>query len=204
MTAAAPTLESKKRSPQCHPLKDRKDDCYPTAPEAVHALLAVEAVPDVIWEPACGPGAIVNVLRASGRTVLATDLVDYGLEDSQSRIDFLMDLRAPPGVQAIITNPPNKLATEFAEHALRLCPLVMMLQPITFLGAEERTELLEGGALARVHVFKRRLPMMHRLGWQGRKNTSQVIYAWFVWDRCHSGPTIIDRIDWKKLNEAAA
>ena len=85
---------------------------------------------------------IVNLLRVSGRIVHATDLVDYGLEDSTSRIDFLMERRAPPGTQAIVTNPPNKLATEFAEHALLLCPRVMLLQPIQFLGSAKRTPIL--------------------------------------------------------------
>ena len=31
-----------------------------------------------LWEPACGPGAIVGVLRAAGHTVIATDLNDWG------------------------------------------------------------------------------------------------------------------------------
>ena len=190
--AAAP-----KRSPQRHALKNRKDDCYETAPQAVRALLKVEQVPGDAWDPCCGPGAIVNVLRASGRIVHATDLVDYGLADSTSRVDFLMEWRAPEGTQAIITNPPNKLATEFAVHALRLCPRVMLLQPLTFLGAAKRTHLFESGTLACVHVFKRRLPMMHRLGWSGRKNSSQIVYAWFVWNREHCGPTIFHRIDYE-------
>jgi hypothetical protein len=65
-----------------------------------------------------------------------------------------MEVRAP---EAIITNPPNKLSSAFTEHALALCPLVMLLQPVQWLGAEKRTRIF--GALARVHVFKRRLPM---------------------------------------------
>jgi hypothetical protein len=36
--------------------------------------------------------------------------------------------------------------------------------------------------------------MMHRRGWHGAKASSQVPYAWFVWDREHRGPTILDRI----------
>ena len=136
------------------------------------------------------------MLRATGRVVHATDLVDYGLTDSLSRVDFLMEWRTPPGVEAIITNAPNKLATEFAEHALQLCPRLMLLQPVQWLGAEKRKRLFEGGALARVHVFRSRLPMMHRRGWTGPKNSSQNYYAWYVWDRGHNGPTILDRIDY--------
>ena len=46
------------------PLSERGDDLYQTPPEAVHALLRVERLPSIIWEPACGPGAIVRILRS--------------------------------------------------------------------------------------------------------------------------------------------
>lgn len=64
------------------PLSERGDDLYETPDVAVHALLRVEKLPEVIWEPACGPGRIVNVLRTAGHKVYATDLVNYGLDDS--------------------------------------------------------------------------------------------------------------------------
>lgn len=80
-----------------------------------------------VWEPACGPGAIVSVLRASGRRVVATDLVDYGCPDSEGRRDFLMEMSAPAGVEAIVTNPPFKLAEEFVTRARQLVPRVYML-----------------------------------------------------------------------------
>jgi hypothetical protein len=175
----------------------RGNDCHETPAEAVHPLLKVETISDPVWEFACGPGAIVLELRASGRTVIATDLVDYGCPDSESGIDFLMQWRAPPGVELALTNPPNKLATEFVAHALKLVPKVITLHPVQFLAAEKRDSII--GALARVHVFRRRLPMMHRLGWDGPKSTSQVPYAWFCWERDHVGPALLDRIDWSAL-----
>jgi hypothetical protein len=58
-------------------LVDRGHDCYETAPGVVLALLRAEQIPPMVWEPACGPGAIVRVLRAAGHTVVATDLVDH-------------------------------------------------------------------------------------------------------------------------------
>lgn len=42
-----------------------------------------------------------------------------------------------------------------------------------------------------------RLPMMHRAGWGGPKTSSSIAFAWFVWDRNHSGPTILSRISWE-------
>ena len=44
-----------------HALADRGHDLYETPPEAVLALLSAERLPQIIWEPACGPGAIVGV-----------------------------------------------------------------------------------------------------------------------------------------------
>jgi|SRR5262252_370049 len=179
------------------PLKERRGDCYDTPAVAVHALLKVETLPRIIWEPACGIGNIVEVLRAAGHAVIATDLNDRGCPHSQSRIDFL--LRCPSrNVQAIVTNPPFQLAEEFVEIALARAPLVVMLLRLAFMESERRSNILEGRGLARVHVFRRRLPMMHRAGWEGKKANSGMAFAWFVWDRNYHGPTTIDRISWEK------
>jgi hypothetical protein len=52
-----------------HPLSQRGHDLYETTPEATHALLKAERLPLNLWEPACGPGAIVRVLRGAGHQV---------------------------------------------------------------------------------------------------------------------------------------
>jgi hypothetical protein len=185
-------------------LKERGDDLYESPPEAIHALLAVEQLPEAIWEPACGPGSIVRVLRSVGHRVYATDLVDYGLEDSESGIDFLMEQAPGFYIGAIITNPPFKLADQFVAHALTLCPKVIMLLRLTFIESAKRSAILDSGLLARIHVFRNRLPMMHRAGrgTQVAKSSSNAIaYAWFVWDIGHKGPTEIRRISWTKTND---
>jgi hypothetical protein len=182
-----------------HAMKVRRDDLYETPPEAVTALLRAEKIPDVVWEPACGPGSIVRVLRASGRQVYATDLVDYESPDQDCNgWDFLMEKQVPIGAQAIITNPPYKLAGQFATHALMLCPKVVMLLRLAFLESEGRSSILDGGFLARVYPFRDRLPMMHRDGWEGKKSTNTIAFAWFVWDKNHTGPTELHRISWRR------
>jgi hypothetical protein len=181
------------------PLSERNDDLYETPPEAVRALLAVEQIPaGAIWEPACGPGAIVRVLREAGHRVYATDLVDYDSPDQDTaRVDFLIEQQAPDfHIGSIITNPPYKLASHFVRHALLLAPRVIMLLRLAFLESDRRSSILDGGQLARVHVFRNRLPMMHRAGWDGLQASSSIAFAWFVWDRLHSGPTQLDRISW--------
>jgi hypothetical protein len=181
---------------------DRGNDLYETPPVAVHALLRCEDLPQMIWEPACGPGSIARTLRAAGKTVIASDLVDYESPDQDhAGWDFLFEQSAPLGVEAIVTNPPFKNANEFAAHALTLCPRVVMLLRLAFLESTRRSQILDGGALARVHVFKNRLPMMHRDG-QGiaptdKQSSSALAFAWFVWDRNHSGPTELRRVSWE-------
>jgi hypothetical protein len=177
------------------PHAERGLDLYETPEAAVHALLRGWAFIGPIWEPACGPGAIVRVLRAFDYDVVATDIEDYGCPGARGGIDFLMQAQAPAGVKNIITNPPYRLANKFVRHALELVPRVAMLLPLRFLESSGRNDILDGGTLAHVFVFRNRLPMMHRAGWHGpRIKTGAIAFAWFVWAREHRGPTTIERI----------
>ena len=177
-----------------HRHEDRGPDNYSTPACAVQALLRVEQLPVKIWEPAAGYGSIVMALRAARHDVIASDLRDWNLPSCATGVDFLTVHRAPHGVECIVTNPPYKLAGQFVEHALDLVPLVIMLLRLAFLESERRSSILESGELARVHVFRHRLPMMHRHDWAGRKASSSIPFAWFVWDRCHDGPATLHRI----------
>lgn len=182
-----------------HSLADRGDDFYATPPEAVAALLAVERkwMPrGVIWEPACGDGAIVLPMRAAGFNVFASDLVDRGCPNSEI-LDFVEGNLPIGRHDAIITNPPFKLAREFVDRSLVRVPYVAMLLRLAFLEGNARKPWFESSSLARVHVSSRRLPMMHRYGWEGPKSTSAVCHAWFVWDKRHEGRPQIQWFDWK-------
>jgi len=180
--------------------KNRKADCYETPPVAVEALLKNAWIPKKVWEPCCGSGNIVNVLRASGRECIGSDLNDYGDPTHFYGRDFLMERKAPDGCQAIVTNPPFMLAHEFVRHALTLVPSVMMLLRLAFFESERRKDILDGAGLARILVFSKRLPMMHRKGWEGRKANSGMAFAWFIWelDWYDGGRTEIERISWER------
>jgi len=178
-----------------HTYKERGDDAYFTPTVAVEALLQVEKLPEKIWEPACGSGNIVKVLRAHGHTVYASDLHDYGC--GQSDVDFLTTDAIPPA-QAIVTNPPFKLIQKFVERALQLSPLTIVLARLAFYESERRSKLLEQSGLRTIHVFRNRLPMMHRKDWAGPKASSAIVFAWFCWQKDYTGLTTIDRISWER------
>lgn len=179
------------------PTRDHVHDRYDTSPVAVRALLKVEQLPKRIWEPCCGSGNIVEVLRHAGHQVIATDISARGCPDSSVR-DFLKP--APQFIgkaDAIVTNPPFALAEQFIELGLDRAPLVVVLLRLAFLESDRRTHLLDNGLLARVHVFANRLPMMHRDGWIGPRASSAIAFAWFVFDRHHLGAATLDRIRWQ-------
>ena len=181
------------------PLAERRGDCYDTPPVAVTALLKVERLPHRIWEPACGTGNIVRVLRAAGHEVIATDLNDRGCPGSQSGLDFLLLGGPRIDCDGVVTNPPFMVAEQFVAAALDRAPYVAMLLRLAFFESERRSEILERRGLARIHCFAERLPMMHRQDWEGRNANSGMAFAWFVWARGCREPTTIDRLHWREV-----
>jgi len=181
-----------------HTHAERGLDLYETPAVAVEALLRVEKLPHRIWEPAAGKGAIVRVLRGAGHHVVASDVFNYG--DHLDFVgDFLEQENMPAGTSCVLTNPPFQIIGPFVKHALELAPLVIMLARLAFMESERRCEILDGTGLARIHCFRKRLPMLHRDGWTGPKANSGMAFAWFTWIRGYNaGPTIIDRISWER------
>jgi hypothetical protein len=182
------------------PQAERGLDLYETPAGALLPLLAVEQLPHRIWEPAAGKGAIVKVLRDRGHAVIASDVRDWGFP-LHSRRDFLEVTQAPAGTELILTNPPFHLATEFAAHALKLCPRVVLFARIAFLESEKRVAILQGAGLARVYVFVNRIEMMHRDGWAGPKKSRSVAFCWCVWCRGYEGPPTLH---WLRFDGAAS
>lgn len=181
-----------------HALAERKDDFYETPECATLALLRHElGLRTRIWEPACGKGAIATVLQAAGHEVICTDLVERGF--GQSGVDFLMETRAPDGVDQIVTNPPFKLMDEFVRHGLHLCRSVIVLARWAYAEGASRADIIDGN-LSHVWLGRERLPFMHRDGWEGKTNSnSGAPFAWFVFDRApeRPGAFTVRRISWR-------
>jgi hypothetical protein len=172
------------------PKSQRGLDSYKTPRCAIEPLIAIEPLPSGCWDP-CGSDDDTNniaiALRAHGKTVVATDI-------ASDSIDFRTRREAPLGIEAIVTNPPFSLAADFIRHGLVLVPKVVVLERIQFLESEARAELFDAGKLARVFVFRNRVPRMHQEGWDGKRASPAMVLAWFVFDREHDGsrPTL----DW--------
>jgi predicted RNA methylase len=185
---------------------ERGLEFYRTPIEATRALIAIEGgrLPQVIWEPACGDGAISHELYASGRNVLSTDIERRRFQNTTHHYlcigqDFLTaDFDLAQGCNAVVTNPPFSLAQEFVDKAfsfpsIHYCALLLRL---AFLESQKRHGWFQANPPARVHVSSRRLPMMHRDGWAGKKSTSTLAHAWFIWLRGYDGPPQLRWFDW--------
>ena len=172
------------------------NDLHETPSLAVKALLRVEQLPWLVWDPCCGPGSIVSVLRQSGHSVVASDVTDY--EWGQDAVyDFLSKRRLPPIAEGIVMNPPYNLAPQFISHALDLVPNVYALLRLNFYAAVRKDYPNLYDRFLALHVFNRRLPMMHRAGYTGKKASSMFDHAWFVWGPNPGHIAIVDQIDWK-------
>lgn len=178
---------------------------------------------DTFWEPCCGPGALATALEAEGRVcAFASDLHDYTVSDDgevnpfwervQPVVTSFLDhdgtdlSRFTGKLGSIVTNPPynSGLPDKMAVEALTWAKLlkvrhVAFLLRLNYLAgcSSPRNAALDAHAPARVIVFTRRLPMMHREDFEGEKSTSTMDMAWFVWDLARpDGPTVIERVDW--------
>ena len=154
---------------------------------------AHRAGPRHIWEPAAGKGAIVQVLRAAGHGVVASDLVDYGLP-LRFVGDFLTQTTAPICCDTILANPPFKIADRFIAHALDLCPRVIVLARLALLESRPAAPRSSStaGLRASTCFASGSNDASRRLGWAGRRRAR--CRRWFVWERGHTGPIVVDRI----------
>ncbi|MBA8798285.1 hypothetical protein FHW77_001991 [Agrobacterium sp. RC10-4-1] len=200
--------------------EERGPNLYETPPEAMFTLLALEEFTACVLEPACGRGAISRMLEAFHYGVVLADINDYGTADSNGELqavqDFLTSQPPEAGSYDIVTNPPyGDILNAFVAYALRVykprkMALLLNLNFLCGFADDDRNFVMDDCPPARVYVFKRRLPMMHRDGWDGNKASSRMNTAWFVWERDEAGnygsATVVRRVDWKDFQpqEAAA
>ncbi|MGE3064150.1 MAG: methyltransferase [Hyphomicrobiaceae bacterium] len=171
-------------------------DYFPTPPWATRALMhhviGELHQRDTCWEPACGEGHMAEVLRERFGVVYASDVHDYGCGRVGSFVGSGADvITSPnpewPAADWVITNPPFRLAIEFAERALDEARIgVALLVRSAWLEGSERYErLFRPRPPAIVAQFAERVPMV-KGRWDPLASTA-TSYAWVVWHQ--GGPT---------------
>lgn len=165
---------------------ERGLDFYASPYAALPPLLLAEGrkLPRVLWEPACGNGALVLPLHNRRFTVRATDIVDRGCPDA-GLLDFLTATESFVG--GIVTNPPFDGSAggieAFVERAVELAPYVAIFARLAWFESEGRHHWWRRVGLTRIVKIADRLPMMHREGYEGPKlsNAGQC-FGWFIFE----------------------
>lgn len=167
---------------QCDSGYERKErDLYETPEWVTQALIPHLRRPlGCVWECASGNGKMVAPLKAAGLHVVYSDIAEGD--------DFLQQFHPMGGADAIVTNPPYELATEFVSRAIALTErtlgVVAMLLRTDFDHAKTRQYLFSG-----CPSFSRKLVLTKRIQWfEDSKGSPSFNHAWFIWDWRHSGP----------------
>ncbi len=165
-----------------------KNEFYATPPALSRPMLELERFEGDIWEPACGEGALSRVLSEVCGNVISTDLIHRGY--GVGGINFLEEehLRAPN----VVTNPPFSLWGAFAEHALRLgARKVVLMHEQKILGNVGTSGVMKRTGLARILLANRRVGILPPGAIDYGHGPRGGSYAWFVWERGHTGdPTV--------------
>jgi hypothetical protein len=159
-------------------------DFYPTPQWATYALIDNEKLCGEIWECACGDGAMSAVLAQTGNGVLSSDLYDRGYGEIGH--DFLATKRRHPN---IITNPPYNSAEGFVATGLQAAQnkFALLLRLAFLEGAKRANTIFHKHPPSRVWVFSERITFYMKGALAAGSGTTA--YAWFVWDKDHTGPT---------------
>lgn len=175
-------------------------DFYPTPPEAVRALLSVEAFDGAIWEPACGNGAISRELERSGHHVVSTDLIDRGYgasgNDFLCRATVTRVLLENAGIKHVITNPPYGyepgIADRFVGQALHVTRStsgkVAMLLNLGSLAHPTRTAKWRNQPPAAIYALDDLVCWPNGDQRQAGRCIAEHRYCWVVWKPGHTGP----------------
>ena len=153
-------------------------DFYPTPPDVTFVLLNfLDLKPCTIWEPACGDGAMSEVLKYAGHNVLSSDL-RYDSGYGMGGADFLK-AESDGSVDWVITNPPFSMAAQFIEKALSVTPNVAMLLKSQFWHAKKRQPLFEKHPPAWI------LPLTWRPSFLEKERGSSPLMdvIWVVWTK---------------------
>lgn len=179
-----------------NPSRGRVDNDYYATPQDATELFLEKFNNDlgnVIYEPACGEGHISHVLEKMypNSNIISSDLVNRGYGFQR---DFL-ESDCEFNVDTVITNPPFKFAQEFIEKGLSIAnKYVIVFAKIQFLEGKARKEFFAKNPPKYVYVHSSRVNPLRNgseVDENGKKWSSTMCFAWFVFEKDFNGETIV-------------
>lgn len=138
------------------------------------------------WEPTCGRGFMAATLGEYFDTVRASDIHPYGFGEIA---DFLDSPIAQTATDWIITNPPFRLAEEFARLAIARATVgsAMLVRTGFLEGAGRYDRLFSKTRPAVVAQFVERVPILR--GRVDQAASTATGYCWIVWSEAPAAQT---------------
>ena len=158
-------------------------DFYPTPPWATRAfckwveLFYSNLSHMIAWDPACGGHDMVRPLQETFASVIATDVAPH--KGGHELADFLW----PTETRAdfIVTNPPFKLAEQFALTAIDRSRVgcAFLVRSAFLEGVGRHTRLFAAQPPSDILQFTERVVMHH--GKLSQFGSTATAYCWIVW-----------------------
>lgn len=152
--------------------KRSKSDYYPTPPECTIALLDFLKLDKTftVWECASGEGDMSKILEKYFDNVISTD-INMGIDFLHSNYEC----------DAIITNPPFSLSTDFIKKALNDCDIVAMLFKSQFWHSKKRYDIYEKYKPSYILPLTWRPDFLFKERNVGDKASPTMEVLWTVW-----------------------
>jgi hypothetical protein len=171
-------------------------DFYPTPEGLTRSLLtACPQLPEIIFEPCAGNGAISDVLKAAGKEVESSDLNwtnehgEYFYPQDATTVDFWESWKSTNLLLrkhwATATNPPFNAAHEILPLAFEYSPwgCAFLLRLSYLEPAGNRADWLQNHA----DHLRRVIPVNPRPRFRRDKNSKDnVTVAWMIWEKSWS------------------
>lgn len=124
-------------------------DWYRESPRVVAQLMvAIDFGDDLIWDPCCGAGNVLDVAESWGHPTFGSDIIDRQARHPFQRGNVLTQIsampRRPGRETSVISNTPYSYESEIAEriiaHILDRYPVrrAAFILPIAFLASQDR------------------------------------------------------------------
>jgi len=123
-----------------------------------------------IWEPACGTGNLVNVLRKHGHKVLGTDV--------STGNNFFY--RKPPMQRYIhVTNPPYSLKYPWIQRCYALGQPFALLVPVETMGSQKAQVWTQKFGVELMFLWRR---VNFIMPYAGATGSAQFPVMWMCWN----------------------
>ena len=185
--------------------KRQAEDFYATDPYVINRSIEFFhkiRLNNNLWECSCGNGSLSERLKDFEYNVYSSDIINRGYGEVA---DF--PISTSTNNRDIITNPPFELAYQFVRHAYDIMDdgqKALFFLKIQFLETEKCAELFHECGLKYVGVMSNRICCAMNGEFDKYFSKDKVtgvykggtqMYAWYVFEKGHTGQAILDWIE---------